>query len=190
MCGLRTCTCIQAAHPSGPDLIISFWNLLMMTAVSGASDVCGCRSVVIIQSDSFRINAAEIGRFELSSRLVREERIIRKKQPTSIFFFVFEISVGYRTYGRGPQQPDPKNNKVGSTIFQKSQMSRLGDGCVAGGGRNPTRDSRLRTRFSLSSFQCLFAQLDDWLGCFAVLWPATLRRLLVSLNLFVTLLTV
>ena len=58
----------------------------MMTAVSGASDVCGCRSVVIIQSDSFRINAAEIGRFELSSRLVREERIIRKKQPTSIFF--------------------------------------------------------------------------------------------------------
>ena len=58
----------------------------MMTAVSGASDVCGCRSVVIIQSDSFRINAAEIGRFELSSRLVREERIIREKAADEYFF--------------------------------------------------------------------------------------------------------
>jgi len=65
-------------------------------------------------------------------------------------------------------------------------MSRLGDGCVAGGSRNPeTRDSRLRARFSLSSFPCLFAQLDDWVVAVVVLWP--LRRLLVSLNLFVTL---
>jgi hypothetical protein len=63
-------------------------------------------------------------------------------------------------------------------------MSRPGDGCVAGGGRNPTRDSRLV--FRLAHFNVVFAQLDDWVAVVV----AISAGLLVSLSLFVTLLTV